>query len=59
MNHQFETAKAEVNKSFPQGAELSGKMESLTECMLYLALMKSRSMIGMDDEAELERKLVD
>jgi hypothetical protein len=27
--------------------------------MLYLALMKSRSMIGMDDEAELERKLVD
>ena len=63
VEHQLETAKAEVNKPFPQEAELSEKLERLAELNALLNMdEKGDDAIGMDEEtqeAEQERKLAD
>ncbi len=52
MEHQLETAKAEVDKPFPQEAELSEKLERLAELNALLNMdEKGDDAIGMDDEA--------
>lgn len=63
MEHQLETAKAEVDKPFQQETELSEKLERLAELNALLNMdEKGDDAIGMDDEAtepESERKLAD
>ena len=63
VEHQLETAKAEVDKPFPQEAELSEKLERLAELNALLNMdEKGDDAIGMDEEtqeAEPERKLAD
>mgnify|MGYP002657339710 CR=1 FL=1 len=52
VEHQLETAKAEVDKPFPQEAELSEKLERLAELNALLNMgEKGYDAIGMDDEA--------
>ena len=52
VKHQLETAKAEVDKSFPQEAELAEKLERLAELNSLLNMdEKGDDAIGMDDEA--------
>ena len=52
MEHQLETAKAEVDKPFPQEAELSEKLKRLAELNALLNMdEKGDDAIGMDDEA--------
>ena len=52
MEHQLETAKAEVDKPFPQEVELSEKLERLAELNALLNMdEKGDDAIGMDDEA--------
>ena len=52
VEHQLETAKAEVDKPFPQEAELSEKLERLAELNALLNMdEKGDDAIGMDDEA--------
>ena len=63
VEHQLETAKAEVDKPFPQEAELSEKLDRLTALNTLLNMdEKGSDAIGMDEEtqeAEPERKLAD
>ena len=63
VKHQLETAKAEVDKPFPQEAELAEKLERLTALNALLNMdEKGNDAIGMDEEtqeAEPERKLAD
>ena len=61
VEHQLETAKAEVDKPFPQEAELSEKLERLAELNVLLNMdEKGDDAIGMDDEAtELEKSQED
>ncbi len=63
VEHQLETAKAEVNKPFAQEAELSEKLDRLTALNALLNMdEKGDDAIGMDEEtqeAEPERKLAD
>ena len=63
MEHQLETAKAEVNKPFAQEVELSEKLDRLTALNDLLNMdEKGNDVIGMDEEtqeAEPERKLAD
>ena len=63
VEHQLETAKAEVDKPFPQEAELSEKLERLAELNALLNMdEKGDDAIGMDEEtqkAESERKFAD
>jgi len=63
VEHQLETAKAEVNKPFAQEAELSEKLDRLTALNALLNMdEKGNDAIGMDEktqEAEPERKLAD
>ena len=52
VEHQLETAKAEVDKPFPQEAELSEKLERLAELNALLNMdEKGDDAIGMDDDA--------
>ena len=52
VEHQLETAKAEVDKPFPQEAELSEKLDRLTALNALLNMdEKGNDVIGMDDEA--------
>ena len=52
VEHQLETAKAEVDKPFQQEAELSEKLERLAELNALLNMdEKGNDAIGMDDEA--------
>ena len=52
VEHQLETAKAEVDKPFPQEAELSEKLERLAELNALLNMdEKGDDAIDMDDEA--------
>ena len=52
VKHQLETAKAEVDKPFPQEVELSEKLERLAELNALLNMdEKGDDAIGMDDEA--------
>ena len=52
VEHQLETAKAEVDKPFPQEAELAEKLERLAELNSLLNMdEKGDDAIGMDDEA--------
>ena len=52
MEHQLETAKAEVDKPFPQEAELSEKLKRLAELNALLNMdEKGDDAIDMDDEA--------
>ena len=52
VEHQLETAKAEVDKLFPQEAELSEKLERLAELNALLNMdEKGDDAIGMDEEA--------
>lgn len=52
VKHQLETAKAEVDKPFPQEAELSEKLERLAELNALLNMdEKGDDAIGMDDDA--------
>ena len=52
VEHQLETAKAEVNKPFAQEAELSEKLERLAELNALLNMdEKGDDAIGMDDDA--------
>ena len=52
VEHQLETAKAEVDKPFQQEAELSEKLERLAELNALLNMdEKGDDAIGMDDEA--------
>ena len=52
VEHQLETAKAEVDKPFPQEAELSEKLKRLAELNALLNMdEKGDDAIGMDDEA--------
>ena len=56
VEHQLETAKAEVDKPFPQEAELSEKLERLAELNSLLNMdEKGDDAIGMDDAAEPEK----
>lgn len=57
VEHQLETAKAEVDKPFPQEAELSEKLERLAELNALLNMdEKGDDAIGMDDNvAEPEK----
>ena len=58
VEHQLETAKAEVDKPFPQEAELSEKLERLAELNALLNMdEKGDDAIGMDDEATEPEKL--
>ena len=62
MEHQLETARAEVNKPFAQEAELSEKLDRLTALNALLNMdEKGNDAIGMDEETqeEPERKLAD
>lgn len=63
VEHQLEIAKAEVDKPFPQEAELSEKLDRLTALNALLNMdEKGNDVIGMDEEtqeAEPERKLAD
>ena len=60
VEHQLETAKAEVNKPFAQEAELSEKLDRLTALDALLNMdEKGNDAIEMDDETEPERKLAD
>ena len=60
VEHQLETAKAEVNKPFAQEAELSEKLDRLTALNALLNMdEKGNDAIEMDDETETERKLAD
>ena len=60
VEHQLETAKAEVNKPFAQEAELSEKLDRLTALNALLDMdEKGNEAIEMDDETEPERKLAD
>ncbi len=60
VEHQLETAKAEVNKPFTQEAELNEKLDRLTALNALLNMdEKGNDAIGMDDETETERKLAD
>lgn len=63
VEHQLETAKAEVNKPFAQEAELREKLDRLTALNALLNMdEKGNDAIGMDEEtqeAEPERKLAD
>ena len=62
VEHQLETAKAEVNKPFAQEAELSEKLDRLTALNALLNMdEKGNDAIEMDDETEPEpeRKLAD
>ena len=63
VEHQLETAKAEVNKPFAQEVELSEKLDRLTALNALLNMdEKGNDAIGMDEEtqeAEPERKLAD
>ena len=53
VEHQLETAKAEVDKPFPQEAELSEKLERLAELNALLNMdEKGNDGIDMDDEPE-------
>ena len=53
VEHQLETAKAEVGKPFLQEAELSEKLERLAELNALLNMdEKGDDAIGMDDDAE-------
>ena len=57
VEHQLETAKAEVNKPFPQEAELSEKLERLAELNALLNMdEKGDDAIGMDDDAAEQEK---
>ena len=57
VEHQFETAKAEVDKPFPQEAELSEKLERLAELNALLNMdEKGNDAIGMDDDAAEQEK---
>ena len=52
VEHQLETAKAEVDKPFTQEAELAEKLERLAELNSLLNMdEKGDDAIGMDDEA--------
>jgi len=52
VEHQLETAKVEVDKPFPQEAELSEKLERLAELNALLNMdEKGDDAIGMDDDA--------
>ena len=52
VKHQLETATAEVDKPFPQEAELAEKLERLAELNSLLNMdEKGDDAIGMDDEA--------
>ena len=58
VKHQLETAKAEVDKPFPQEAELAEKLERLAELNSLLNMdEKGDDAIGMDDEATEPEKL--
>ena len=60
VEHQLETAKAEVNKPFAQEAERSEKLDRLTALNALLNMdEKGNDAIEMDDETETERKLAD
>ena len=60
VEHQLETAKAEVNKPFAQEAEISEKLDRLTALDALLNMDEKRNdAIEMDDETEPERKLAD
>ena len=63
VEHQLETARAEINKPFAQEAELSEKLDHLTALNAFSNMAeKGNDAIGMDEEtheAEPERKLAD
>lgn len=51
VEHQLETAKAEVTKPFPQEAELSEKLERLAELNALLNMdEKGDSAVAIDDD---------
>ena len=57
VEHQLETAKAEVDKPFPQEAELAKKLERLAELNALLNMdEKGDDAIGMDDDVSEPEK---
>ena len=57
VEHQHETAKAEVDKPFPQEAELAKKLERLAELNALLNMdEKGDDAIGMDDDVSEPEK---
>lgn len=60
VEHQLETAKAEVNKPFPQEAELSEKLDRLAELNALLNMdEKGDDGIGMDEAESVPEKKED
>ena len=57
VEHQLETAKAEVNKPFAQEAELSEKLDRLTVLNALLNMdEKGNDAIGMDEEGRKQNR---
>ena len=57
VEHQLETAKAEVNKPFAQEAELSEKLDRLTALNALLNMdEKGNDAIGMDEEGRKKNR---
>ena len=57
VEHQLETAKAEVNKPFAQEAELSEKLDRLTVLNALLNMdEKGNDAIGMDEEGRKKNR---
>ena len=57
VEHQLETAKAEVNKPFAQEAELSEKLDRLTALNALLNMdEKGNDAIGMDKEGRKKNR---
>lgn len=53
VEHQLETARAEINKPFAQEAELSEKLDRLTTLNALLNMdEKGNDAIGMDKETQ-------
>ena len=56
VEYQLETAKAEVDKLFPQEAELAEKLERLADLNALLNMdEKGNDGINMDDESETSK----
>ena len=57
VEHQLETAKAEVNKPFAQEAELREKLDRLTALNALLNMdEKGNDAIGMDEEGRKKNR---
>lgn len=57
VEHQLDTAKAEVNKPFAQEAELSEKLDRLTVLNALLNMdEKGNDAIGMDEEGRKKNR---